>query len=280
MTIKLGKPGDLLPRCEPTEYCPRASLASARHAMAIYDHPARYDQYCVGAGFDGANVLTSGGAQVGVAYSPEVIAVTPRGTSQLLDVLADLGSVIRVQCDNAPKGARIGFGFRVQARKITPSLLDYLLHLGARYPDAKMALQGHSLGAALCPPLAATLSQYFKAPLVIYAHCSPRVGNRAFAEWFNAAYPQTFATVNVWRGEVDPITRVPLLAWGWGETGQRAFFCDGKRYSDRDWQEYRRKHPVTTLQGIRIITRILRGRTAHSSRTLLKALELDAEKSQ
>lgn len=246
-----------------------AQLHTAEHAVAVYDSPADYNLEAMMAGYQGGTILSEGSAQVGVAYSKRVIMIAARGSSQPADWRDDLLSIVRVGwVPYLPKGCRVGFGFRRQAKAICPRLLDYLRELLELHPDAEVIVTGHSLGAALVPLIVAYLAHHGIAVRFAVAHESPRVGSERFAAWYDQTFTYgattTWSIVNVRDGEPDIVTRVPKRSWGFRHHGRRVVLDRAEvLFGHEAWQRWRADNPVPNRTAAwRIITRLVRSTAA------------------
>lgn len=273
-------------------YDPPLACATAEHAIAVYQHPGDYAaRAAMDADFDGATILERGPAQVGIAWTDELIVISPRGSSQMLDWLVDAASVVRVGWDPyLPPGVRVGWGFRRQAERILEPLVEFVAHLRQTRPRAKIVSGAHSLGAAVLPLLVAALrhieagdqrpfvaGRHELSPEVVYLHCCPRIGNKAWADWYRTKIASkgapTFSVVNILRGEPDLVTRIPKKRWGFRHIGTRVLLRENEIYfGDAAWRSHRAKNPVGFWRAARIITRSIRSIRAHSGRKLVKRL--------
>lgn len=271
------RPRDLI-RESPESYIDETALAAAEHAMAAYFARVPYTLSVMRAGFQGGTVLESGPAQVAIAWSHEVIVISPRGSDQTADWRGNFLSIFRRQWrPTLPKGCRLGIGFRSQVDRIAPLVVEKLLALRELFPRAELVIGGHSLGAALVPPLVAYLDLQGLPVRVAYMLEPPRPGNRRFAEWYNDAFSDfstpTYMVVNVMRGQTDLVTRVPLRRHGARHVGQRVIHADGRVLFGEDaWQLHRAANPVGYVKAWRVITRTVYSVRAHLGKQLLKTL--------
>ena len=97
-------------------------------------------------------------------------------------------------------------------------------------PSRQLFITGHSLGAALATLAAARLA----GPCVVYTFGSPRVGDAAFAQEYDAS--RTYRYVN----NLDVVTRVPSRLMGFTQVGQLRYFdASGHLQTDlRFWQKF------------------------------------------
>lgn len=298
MTIFATCPADLLRN--PSTYDDRLMLAAAEHAVAVYTRPADYGFAAMAAGFDGGTVIERGPAQVGIAWTRDLIVVSPRGSSELVDWIHDVASVWRRRWNPPVPFGRVGAGFRRQAIYAGRTVCRYVDQLMTSRSGAEIIVTGHSLGAALVPLTVALLEHrhdravrdngpdYPWVPRVraAFMFCAPRVGNRAWSEWYDDEFTRgrvpTWAVVNVVNGEPDLVTRIPKSSWGFWHVGRRAILTGFQRsdggpgcevvFGEGAWETFRGQNPVSTLAAWRIITRTLTAARAHFGSSLLGVL--------
>ncbi len=263
---------------DPRVYSDRTALAMAEHSIAIYEKTDRYRFAVASAGFTGGTVLTRGPAQVGIAWHPKVIVISPRGSDEPRDWLGNFASVFRRQWRPIlPKGCRIGVGFLRQAKRIAPHVLAKVKWARYIFPKAEVVVDGHSLGAALVAPIVSYLDWGGVPVTVAYMLEPPRPGNAAFADWYDQVFSRfstpTYNVTNIVGGETDMVTRTPLRRHGARHVGQRVLLSDGKmHYGIGAWKRHRADNPVGYLKAWRIISKAICAVRAHSGQRLLKTL--------
>ncbi|HAX81605.1 MAG TPA: hypothetical protein DCY40_03420 [Actinobacteria bacterium] len=296
MTTFTTGPADLLGN--PRRYDDRMTLAAAEHAIAVYTRPADYGFAAMSAGFEGGTVIERGAAQVGIAWTPEVIVVSPRGSSQVEDWLHNAASVIRRRWRPPVMLGKVGAGFRRQAIHAGETVCEWVEHLIADRPGAQLVIDGHSLGGAMVPLLVAQLAHtrreavaaghrpQLPTPRAAFMFCAPRVGNRQWSSWYDERFTYgstpTWAVVNVVNGEPDLVTRVPRSAWGFWHVGRRAVLTGYPRldggpgcevvFGEGAWETFRAANPVGNLAAWRIISRTVTAARAHFGSGLLRVL--------
>lgn len=145
------------------------------------------------------------GAQGHAACNEEDMIITCRGTqpTQVNDLLADL--------DTIPKSHGKGFvhaGFRRESKKILPLIFKYI----NQYPNRKIWITGHSLGAAMATYIAQELEFVKKPATMLFTYGSPRVGSHDYVEDFKTEHHR-FVNCN------DMVTRVPPVGFGFRHHG-------------------------------------------------------------
>lgn len=277
----------------------RVELAVAEHAIAAYLAPRFYSEAVKSAGFVDGRILEHKSAQVAVTWCRHTIIVAARGSSEKGDWVDDFGSVVRVRWSpplprshtfldrrlGGPRTARvaIGWGFRRQAAGIGPDLITLLRQLLVPYSEARIVVTGHSLGAALVRPLVALLYDHVIPVKLAIAFEEPRVGNRAWAEWYQETFDTvdedpvrqvtpSWSVINVVKGEPDIVTRLPRRNMGFRHAvpRRRVIHAGGQvLFGPEAWQRYRAAHPVPWW---RPVTRLSRSVRAHLGQQLLETL--------
>ena len=259
-----------------------AVLHTAEHAVLVYNTPS-YGRAAQAVGFDGARVIKNGGAQVGVAWSQDLIVISARGSDELGDWFWNVLSWLLVSWNALPPGCRVGLGFRRQIRKIAEEILGFVQVLFSSYPTAPpIVVTGHSLGGALVPLIVIHLRANGIPVRYAVVHESPRVGDEAFASWYDATFTNsatpTWSIVNVHCGQTDLVTRIPKRKWKFRHLGRRVIVGAEKVHFGEDaWQRHRAEHPVANgVAAWRILTRFSRATAAsiqaHFGRRLLASL--------
>lgn len=258
-------------------YSDSLSLLLARHAVAAYQRPDDFWQWAIDQNYEGAVSIERGSTQIGIAYSEERIVIAARGSSQLGDWFENALS-FRVPWRALFPFGTVHFGFQLQARRIVEEFRQTICRLHRRYPKAEVYVTGHSLGGALCPFIARLLDLESIRATAVYTFESPRIGNEAFARWFDGRYGnETYRVVAVRNGVVDLVPRIPPSSWGYWHVGQPIMIRDGYRYPEESspeaWEKLRKQHPVKALAHWRIFSRLSMGVQAHFGAKLVRDLE-------
>lgn len=263
---------------------PGLALATAEHAVAVYERPGQYVFAVVDRGWAGGTIVKEGAAEVGLCWSPRAIVISARGTSACGDWISDLSSTCRVGWKGViPPGARIGYGFKRQTTGILSRVSDYVRLVRRLHPESEIYVTGHSLGAALATLLVVGLDASGFRVRGSYIHASPRIGNAAWAEWYDERFTNgdtpTWRVTNEHGGEVDLVSRVPKHRWGFRHVGRSVLLASVRRdglpdeeitlYGEKSWEAYRQLSPVGFLQALRVLTRTAFAVRAHNGRTLL-----------
>jgi triacylglycerol lipase len=120
-------------------------------------------------------LFSNQGAFGHAACNKSDLILTFRGTNpkSLNDIYADL--------DTIPKRHANGWvheGFRREARKLLPMVINYIRH----YPNRKIWLTGHSLGAAMALYITQELEFAGYAPKMLFTYGCPRLGNKEYVD--------------------------------------------------------------------------------------------------
>ncbi|MBQ9096803.1 MAG: lipase family protein [Clostridia bacterium] len=143
------------------------------------------------------------------------ILIAFRGTDSVRDMISNMQFFKKTVC-NMPGGRKIrihsGFFKAYTDAKIFDKIVKYITDKTKR-----IEITGHSYGGALALICAADLAHRFpdiEYEVVVFG--SPRTGNKAFAEFFDAYLPGTFRIEN---GN-DIITKLPPPVFGYRHVGK------------------------------------------------------------
>jgi len=134
---------------------------------------------------------------VGVHVPNNTIVISFRGTvaSDLKNWVTDLESLILTSYKNMT-GIQVGKGFYKEWNDLLPQVLPAVTNLRKQYPSFQIFVTGHSLGAAISVLCALELSEAGYDNISVYNYGLPRVGNQAFANYYDSMIPNTFRVVN------------------------------------------------------------------------------------
>ncbi|CAD8167303.1 unnamed protein product [Paramecium octaurelia] len=119
---------------------------------------------------------------VGINQAENRIIVTFRSTQNLLNFINDLKFMKQ---DYPCYDCKVHSGFMESYLDIKEDLLKQVNELSILNPKAQLTITGHSLGAALATLAAIDLTNIGLYIHTFYIFGSPRVGNKAFAEYFS-----------------------------------------------------------------------------------------------
>jgi len=168
------------------------------------------------------------GAQGHAACNEDDLIISCRGTqpTQLSDLLADL--------DTIPKRHGNGFvheGFRREARKILPLILEYLKNNLCN----NIWLTGHSLGAAMALYITQELEYEGYSPKMLFTYGCPRLGSHDYVEGIKTGHHR-FVNCN------DVVTTVPPPALGFRHHGNLHYINFYGNIRDlSSWQRFKDK---------------------------------------
>jgi len=146
-----------------------------------------------------------------VGYSGSIIQVVFRGTDNLVNLLLDLDAGHSTPYPVIP-GAFVHSGFLdcwYSVKQQVTYAVNTLINSATLKPTA-IYFTGHSLGAAISILAAIELGVNTGLPITCYNFGDPRVGNKAFANYFNANIQTTWRMVN----QRDLVPHLPNLAMG------------------------------------------------------------------
>ena len=186
-------------------------------ALLAYWPPDEAKRRCEGVGFTRVEPLEDDavGTQGFVAIRDEGAIVSFRGTEP--DALKDLLTDAAIRLDPWIGGGRAHQGFQGGLAGVWPRLADLLGALGGR----PAWFTGHSLGAALAT-LAADrmLLELGAQPAGVYTIGSPMLGDRTFAERFDARHHgRSFRYVN----DRDGVATLPPAWIGYRHVAEERF---------------------------------------------------------
>lgn len=177
--------------------------------------------------FDFLNMYKkSGTGFVAISHSSKTIALIFRGTINFDDIATDTDMT---QISYAPninetiscEGCKVHRGFMASLENSRQYSVDYIKKLKEVFPDYKIFVTGHSLGAAVATLAGVELQLSGYEPLVVTI-ASPKVANPQFANYINSIFNVehtdalykngTLETLNsgIWRivakGDIVPMT--------------------------------------------------------------------------
>ncbi len=164
-----------------------------------------------------------------VFHHPSTVYICFRGSSSFKDFTANIDVQRFCLFNNCsvpvPKDVTIHEGFFEQFRAVESSLYALLETMLPSSPS-HICVCGHSLGSALAQITAVHLAShpsFSKHDISCYSFGGPRVGNKAFADWFNSCVHENYRIVH----QNDPIPNIPILPF-WRHTGGLCIYFDDK----------------------------------------------------
>jgi triacylglycerol lipase len=175
-----------------------------------------------------------------VAAGPDLVVVAFRGTADLRNWITDL-DCRRVSADpsypsSASYPGEVHEGFSRAFDSILPQLRESLTRLAAG--KSHIFFTGHSLGGALAMLALAWWETGIALPSAdgwLYTFGQPRVGNPAWARWFDSRWrDRAFRVVHA----EDIVPRVPWLLRSFRHAGHEIFFPSATWiYGITPWRE-------------------------------------------
>ncbi|EGF77492.1 hypothetical protein BATDEDRAFT_91713 [Batrachochytrium dendrobatidis JAM81] len=170
------------------------------------------DTYCASASSNTQVVEVFGDGESGVGFlgvqsSAKIIVAAFRGSNDAGDWSINLNFILKpaawlstawgssssVRFMNgsnfqAPNNAKVHAGFQNSYMVAREEVLTVIQQTVAKYPDYQIIFTGHSLGAAVAS--LAAVDYIDKNPsdsskVSLYTYGSPRIGNKAFADWYS-----------------------------------------------------------------------------------------------
>ena len=120
-----------------------------------------------------------------IGYQPitQSIAVVFRGSESVTNWLSDL-DVAMTDYPNC-EDCEVHKGFYTAEQAVIPQVKSEVSNLLKMYPNYRVLVTGHSLGAALATLTAADLKMSGVDSISLFNYGSPRVGNTAFASFYS-----------------------------------------------------------------------------------------------
>jgi len=183
------------------------------------------------------NVTESDGhlAYVGYDAARDTITAVFRGSLSVEDWVDNL-DVVKTPAygDLGCSDCHVHKGFLAAFESLRVGVEGSIAALLERHPGRRVALTGHSLGAAMAVHAAVHLRLVQQLPNVdaVYTFGQPRVGDAAFAAWHSANFPAWYRVVH-WN---DPVPHLPPHNLGFAHTAREIWYdkssddaivCDG-----------------------------------------------------
>jgi surfactin synthase thioesterase subunit len=117
-------------------------------------------------------------------------------------------------------GCKVHEGFYRSYSSVNDQVRSLVNSYQSQYPNATLAITGHSLGAAMAAHCGAALIESGYKVKTIYAYGMPRVGNEAFEKWYQTRLPGTFR-MSHWK---DPVPHLPFEKWNFHHMPYEVFY--------------------------------------------------------
>lgn len=153
---------------------------------------------------DIANTLTDTQGYVARDDTNKEIIVALRGTSSIVDVLTDASTTLTTCVGtNIPytAGTLCHTGFMSSYNSVSADFISTVSGQLASYPDYSIFVVGHSLGGGLASFAALSMRYNFpNSPVTAYSFGQPRSGNKLYANFHDASFPNTTGPGTFFRG--------------------------------------------------------------------------------
>ena len=150
------------------------------------------------------------------------IVLSFRGSETLTNWIENL-KIAKTDRDMSCAGCKVHSGFYGSWAPIATPVVAEIKRLQVVYPSARLYTTGHSLGAALAVLAAYVLEYDYGFSIAgVYTFGQPRVGNHAFASYYNN-HSDTHVTWRVTHHH-DPVVHLPLELMGFSHVGNEIFY--------------------------------------------------------
>jgi hypothetical protein len=162
-----------------------------------------------------------------IGNNGKTVEVVFRGTqpASLENWITDLSAFHTKPYPNVPN-AFVHSGFMDAYDAVKPAVRSAVASLIASTNATRVVITGHSLGAAIATLCAADLAASLKIPFALYNFGSPRVGNRAFADYIAKIVPTAYRITN----KADTVPHLPDTLMGFHHIAQEVWWHTTKEY--------------------------------------------------
>ncbi|ORZ23139.1 lipase [Absidia repens] len=159
--------------------------------------------------------------------SQEMIFLVFRGTNSIRSAVVDM-KFIKKKYPSVGKGTEVHAGFYDSYVSVQEKVLTTMGQLFTKYPDYKIDITGHSLGAAQAVLGAMDLyqrnSHVTPSNTKLYTYGEPRVGNQDFAAYAKSTKIPKIRTVHA----ADMVPHLPPMSLGFVHSGDEHWIKDDK----------------------------------------------------
>lgn len=153
---------------------------------------------------DISNTVTDTQGYVARDDTNKQIIIALRGTSSIVDVVTDASTTL-VTCvgTNIPytAGTQCHLGFMTSYNSVSDDFISTVKSQLAMYPDYSIFAVGHSLGGGLVSFAALSMKYNFpNTPVTAYSFGQPRSGNKLYADFHDASFPNITGPGTFFRG--------------------------------------------------------------------------------
>lgn len=174
--------------CPEANNCPLVEAAGAHGALEFQN-----------------NLLADDTGFIAVDDTNKLIVLAFRGTKSFSNWRIDI-KLLRAKTDYCDK-CHAHQGFYTGWKLIEADVVMKVAEQVKKYPDYKLVVTGHSLGAALATLAAGHFrkNEELREKTELYTFGSPRVGNKKLAEFLTAQSDLSYRITN----KADPVVRIP-----------------------------------------------------------------------
>ncbi len=112
----------------------------------------------------------------------------PLSIRDWIDDIDFVHEAVQYYTDNGCSGCEVHSGFYAAYDSVRSQVLDAVAKYAGAHPGVDVRVTGHSLGAAIATHCAADLAIQGYNVTDVYTFGQPRVGNRAFAAWYDGKF--------------------------------------------------------------------------------------------
>lgn len=172
-----------------------------------------------------------------IGYREDTVVVAFRGTQadSLANWISNLDASHLNPYPNVAN-AYVHAGFYDSYQSVQDEVRNATKELIAKVNPTRIAVTGHSLGAALAILCAADLASLYKLPVTVYDFGSPRVGNTYFVSYFQSVVHTTYRIVN----QADMVPHLPPKNLGFAHLTREVWYLTATQYklcSDTDGED-------------------------------------------
>lgn len=155
----------------------------------------------------------------GYSKTLNAVIVSFRGSSNVQNWVINLSTTRSnyAGCD----GCSAHSGFLTAYNAVQDTIRAEITRLTSMYRGAKIMITGHSLGGAMAILAAADIKIKFHRVDEVYTFGQPRVGNAAFANWYETQIPQTYRLVH----NADIVPHVPPSNFGFQHSSTQLWYA-------------------------------------------------------
>jgi len=154
-------------------------------------------------------------------YNSREIMIVFRGTQMLSleNIITDLESLDLVAYPRG-KGLEVADGFYDAYKGVEGDVLRAYKYLRMSFPHFPLVLNGHSLGGSLSSMCAIDIVERYGENITQWTYGSPRIGNKAFTEYYYQKMQTVWRTVN----KRDIVPHYPFIWEGFSHTAREVWF--------------------------------------------------------